>query len=169
MQCFAAAYPLQEQCSWLSKAFFCRLKKNEHDESLMMKTRCLSIRPALQQFVVVPLVEATQGWLSSESVQICAVEISGADVAVACESRLASSPCMLWKTNSVSCWQLKIKSNWMYLYGHKNWSTKLEPWLAVRKPKQKTWAMKAQAESENLMISSVQVYNNNNNIIYIIS
>ena len=63
----------------------------------MIKTRRLSIRPALQPFEV----EAAQGWLSS--VQICAVEISGADVDVACQSRLASSPCIQWKTNSVSC------------------------------------------------------------------
>ena len=57
---------------------------------MMMKIQCLSlsIRPALLPFVV----EATQQWLST--VHICAVEISGADVAVACEGKLASSPSM---------------------------------------------------------------------------
>ena len=65
----------------------------------MMKIWCLSlsIRPALLLFVV----KATQQWLLS--VHNCAVDISGADVSVACKGKLASSPCMLWKTNIVSC------------------------------------------------------------------
>ena len=117
-----------------------------------MKTLCLSIRPALRSFVV----EATQAWGWLSSVQVCAVEIPGADVAVACKCRLASSPCIWWKTNSLSWWQFKIKSNWMYLHGHKNWLTKpCQPVKApaekpeLRKLKQKTRATEAQAESEN--------------------
>ena len=50
-----------------------------------MKTLSLSILscPALLLFV-----EATQGWLWS--VQVCALEIPGVDIAVACECRLVS-------------------------------------------------------------------------------
>ena len=51
---------------------------------LMMKILCLSIHPAIWLFVV----KVTQGLLLS--VQVCAREISGADVAVDCECRLAS-------------------------------------------------------------------------------
>ena len=50
----------------------------------MMKILCLSIHPAIWLFVV----KVTQGLLLS--VQVCAREISGADVAVDCECRLAS-------------------------------------------------------------------------------
>ena len=50
-----------------------------------MKTWRLSICSALRKFVV----EATQGCFLS--VQVCAVEISGADVAVACECTLVGT------------------------------------------------------------------------------
>ena len=113
-----------------------------------MKTGCLSIRPALRPFVA----EATQRWLSS--VQICAVEISGADVAVACEGKLASSPCMRWKTNSVSCWQLKINQIEFIFMDTKIdrptpdcESPSRKPELRKLKPNPKTRTAKAQAEN----------------------
>ena len=67
-----------------------------------IKTRCLIIRPALWLFVV----EVTQGWLSY--VRVCAVEISGVDVAVACECPACDGKWIVsaignWKLNEIEC------------------------------------------------------------------